>query len=100
MIVTKDYSSNKLQEAYRSGNLDLLDSINKFNSFSAAFDEKFLYSRNELQANSIDSHLNGQSAFLLVWVPPIFPVIVALLRCCEEWDINFVPVSWVHGIVG
>ncbi|HKZ66905.1 MAG TPA: TraB/GumN family protein [Chitinophagaceae bacterium] len=59
------YSSNKLQEAYRSGNLDWLDSINKYNSFSAAFDEKFLYRRNEIQASSIDSILkSGQSLFV------------------------------------
>jgi len=59
------YSYNKLQEAYRSGNLDWLDSINKYNSFSAAFDEKFLYRRNEIQASSIDSILrSGQSLFV------------------------------------
>lgn len=59
------YSSGKLQEAYRSGNLDWLDSINKYNSFSAAFDEKFLYRRNEIQASSIDSILrSGQSLFV------------------------------------
>lgn len=51
------YSPDKIQEAYRTGNLDLLDSINKYNSFSEAFDEKFLYKRNEIQANSIDSIL-------------------------------------------
>src|SRR5437868_4921655 len=51
------YSPDKIQEAYRAGNLDLLDSINKYNSFSAAFDEKFLYKRNEIQAGSIDSIL-------------------------------------------
>lgn len=50
-----EFSQDKLQEAYRTGNLDLLDSINKYNSFSEAFDEKFLYKRNEIQANSIDS---------------------------------------------
>ena len=59
------YSSDKLQEAYRTGNLDLLDSINKFNSESDAFDEKFLYRRNEIQANSIDSILkSGSSLFV------------------------------------
>jgi uncharacterized protein YbaP (TraB family) len=59
------YSYNKLQEAYRSGNLDWLDSINKYNSFSAAFDEKFLYRRNEIQASSIDSIIrSGKSLFV------------------------------------
>lgn len=53
------YSTDQLQEAYRRGNLDLLDSINKYNSFSAAFDEKFLYRRNEIQAGSIDSILRS-----------------------------------------
>lgn len=53
------YSTEKLQEAYRRGNLDLLDSINRYNSFSAAFDEKFLYRRNEIQARSIDSILRS-----------------------------------------
>jgi uncharacterized protein YbaP (TraB family) len=59
------YSPDKLQEAYRTGNLDLLDSINKYNSFSAAFDEKFLYKRNEIQANSIDSILKTNSSLFV-----------------------------------
>jgi len=59
------YSSDKLQEAYRTGNLDLLDSINKFNSESDAFDEKFLYRRNEIQANSIDSILKSGSTLFV-----------------------------------
>ncbi|MFI5185398.1 MAG: TraB/GumN family protein [Chitinophagales bacterium] len=60
-----DYSADKLQEAYRTGNLDLLDSINRLNSFSDAFDEKFLYSRNWLQANSIDSILKSRSSLFV-----------------------------------
>src|SRR5215470_15393102 len=59
------YSTDKLQEAYRTGNLDLLDSINRMNSFSAAFDEKFLYRRNLLQANSIDSILRSHSSLFV-----------------------------------
>jgi len=43
------FSADKLQEAYRTGNLDLLDSLNKLQSFSNAFDEKFLYRRNEIR---------------------------------------------------
>ncbi|MES1226837.1 MAG: TraB/GumN family protein, partial [Bacteroidota bacterium] len=59
------FSADKLQEAYRTGNLDLLDSLNKLQSFSNAFDEKFLYRRNEIQANSIDSILkSGSSLFV------------------------------------
>ena len=68
------YSPDKIQEAYRTGNLDLLDSINKYNSFSAAFDEKFLYRRNEIQATSIDSILKIKSiSYLLELVLHICP---------------------------
>ena len=59
-----EFSPAKLQEAYRAGNLDQLDSINKLNSQSDAFDEKFLYRRNEIQANSIDSILKRSSLFV------------------------------------
>ena len=59
------YSTDKLQEAYRRGNLDLLDTINKYNSFSAAFDEKFLYKRNEIQAQSIDSIIRSGSTLFV-----------------------------------
>src|SRR5262245_61107724 len=61
----ESYSQDKIQEAYRSGNLDLLDSINRFNSFSAAFDEKFLYRRNEIQAHSIDSILRSNTSLFV-----------------------------------
>ncbi|HLF46096.1 MAG TPA: TraB/GumN family protein [Chitinophagaceae bacterium] len=60
----EEYSPSKLQDAYRSGDLDRLDSINKLNSQSEAFDEKFLYQRNEIQANSIDSILKKFSLFV------------------------------------
>jgi uncharacterized protein YbaP (TraB family) len=63
--VDEEYSSDKLQEAYRKGNLDQLDSINKLNSFSDAFDEKFLYRRNEIQANSIDSIIKSKSTLFV-----------------------------------
>jgi uncharacterized protein YbaP (TraB family) len=60
-----DFSYSKLEDAYRTGNLDLLDTINKVNSTSAAFDEKFLYRRNEIQAHSADSIIRtGQSLFV------------------------------------
>lgn len=60
-----DFSYTRMEEAYRTGNLDLLDTINKVNSQSAAFDEKFLYKRNEIQAASIDSILrSGSSLFV------------------------------------
>ncbi|HEY0042066.1 MAG TPA: TraB/GumN family protein, partial [Flavisolibacter sp.] len=38
--IDEDLSYRNLEEAYRTGNLDLLDTINKVNSQSAAFDEK------------------------------------------------------------
>jgi uncharacterized protein YbaP (TraB family) len=63
--VDEEYSTSRLQEAYRKGNLDQLDSINKINSFSDAFDEKFLYKRNEIQANSIDSILKSKASLFV-----------------------------------
>ena len=60
-----DYGPGKLQEAYRNGNLDQLDSINKLSSSSPAFDEKFLYKRNDIQADGIDSIIkSGSSLFV------------------------------------
>ncbi|MGZ8537238.1 MAG: TraB/GumN family protein [Flavisolibacter sp.] len=60
-----DFSYGKLEDAYRTGNLDLLDTINKVNSSSAAFDEKFLYKRNEIQANSIDSIIRTKASLFV-----------------------------------
>lgn len=60
-----EYSPAKLQEAYRTGNLDQLDSINKLSSYSPAYDEKFLYKRNDIQADGIDSIIkSGSSLFV------------------------------------
>jgi len=54
----------KLQDAYRKGDLDLLDSLEKKMEMSAAFNEKFLYERNDIQANSIDSILSKHTLFV------------------------------------
>ena len=61
----EDFSTAKLQEAYRTGNLDLLDTINQVNSHSVAFDEKFLYKRNEIQAAGIDSILRTKKSLFV-----------------------------------
>ncbi len=61
----EDFSYRRLEEAYRTGNLDLLDTINKVNSQSAAFDEKFLYRRNDIQAHSIDSIVKTGTALFV-----------------------------------
>jgi len=70
----RDYDSDenmydiqkKLDEAYRKGDLDMLDSLEKKMETSAAFNEQFLYRRNEVQANSIDSILKKNSLFVAV----------------------------------
>jgi uncharacterized protein YbaP (TraB family) len=61
----EEFSYSKLQEAYRTGNLDLLDTINRVNSFSLAFDEKFLFRRNEIQAASIDSIIKNKMSLFV-----------------------------------
>lgn len=54
----------KTQEAYRKGDLDLLDSLEKMMEPSEAYMEKFLYRRNEIQAASIDSIVKKHSLFV------------------------------------
>ena len=61
----EDFSYENLETAYRTGNLDLLDTINKVNSNSAAFDEKFIYLRNSIQAHSIDSIIRTRAALFV-----------------------------------
>ncbi|MBA2745177.1 MAG: TraB/GumN family protein, partial [Flavisolibacter sp.] len=60
--IDPQFSFAKLEDAYRTGNLDLIDTIQKLNSVSAAFDEKFLYKRNEIQAKNIDSILKTKAS--------------------------------------
>ena len=57
-----DYAE-KMQNAYRDGNLDLMDSLDNKADQSVAFREKFLYKRNEIQANAIDSIIKVTSLF-------------------------------------
>lgn len=54
----------KIQDAYRRGDLDMLDSLEKYEYASPAFTEIFLYKRNEVQANSIDTILHRHSLFV------------------------------------
>lgn len=52
-----------LTDAYRSGNLDLLDSLARKQYRSDAFLEKFLYKRNENMFHAIDSIVQQSSLF-------------------------------------
>ncbi len=54
----------KLQDAYRRGDLDLMDSLDRMMDRSDAFTEKFLFRRNEVQANSIDTIIKKSSLFV------------------------------------
>lgn len=53
-----------MEDAYRKGDLDLLDSLNEVTTISRAFNEKFLLKRNDIQANSIDTILKKHSLFV------------------------------------
>ncbi len=50
-----------IEDAYRKGDLDMLDSLEMKQFNSKAFLEKFLYKRNEIQANSIDSIIKSKT---------------------------------------
>jgi uncharacterized protein YbaP (TraB family) len=54
----------KVQDAYRRGDLDLMDSLDLIMERSMAFREKFLYKRNEIQAKSIDTIVKKSSLFV------------------------------------
>lgn len=53
-----------IQDAYRKGDLDALDSLNKYALGSEAFKEKFLYLRNQIQADAMDSIIQKQALFV------------------------------------
>jgi len=54
----------KTQDAYRRGDLDLMDSLDRMMDRSDAFIEKFLFKRNEIQANSMDTIMKKNSLFV------------------------------------
>ena len=54
----------KTQDAYRRGDLDMMDSLDRLMNRSDAFTEKFLYKRNEIQAHSIDTIIKKSSLFV------------------------------------
>lgn len=56
--------SEKIEDAYKRGDLDLMDSLDNMVERSVAFREKFLYYRNEIQANSMDSIMKKSSLFV------------------------------------
>lgn len=55
---------DKTQDAYRRGDLDLMDSLDRMMDRSEAFTEKFLFKRNEIQAKSIDTIIRKSSLFV------------------------------------
>ena len=54
----------KTQDAYRRGDLDLMDSLDRMMDRSDAFMEKFLFKRNEIQAHSIDTIIKKSALFV------------------------------------
>jgi uncharacterized protein YbaP (TraB family) len=54
-----------IEDAYRNGDLDMLDSLEMKQFNSKAFLEKFLYKRNEIQANSIDSIIKSKTSLFV-----------------------------------
>lgn len=54
-----------IEDAYRKGDLDMLDSLEQKQFNSKAFLEKFLYKRNEIQAGSIDSIIRSRTSLFV-----------------------------------
>jgi uncharacterized protein YbaP (TraB family) len=54
-----------IEDAYRKGDLDMLDSLEQKQFDSKAFLEKFLYKRNEIQADNIDSIIKSKTSLFV-----------------------------------
>lgn len=54
-----------LEDAYRKGDLDMLDSLEMRQFKSKAFLEKFLFKRNEIQAGNIDSIIKSKTSLFV-----------------------------------
>lgn len=55
------------EDAYRNGDLDLMDSLDHLNDYNEVFNEYFLYERNKIHANGIDKIIaGGQTVFAAV----------------------------------
>lgn len=54
-----------LEDAYRKGDLDMLDSLEMRQFKSKAFLEKFLFKRNEIQAANIDSIIKSKTSLFV-----------------------------------
>jgi uncharacterized protein YbaP (TraB family) len=60
-------TNEKIQDAYRNGDLDMLDSLNKKEFRSEVFNDYFLYARNQIHADGIANTINdGNSIFAAV----------------------------------
>lgn len=59
----RENSANTLTDAYRRGDLDMLDSLSNGNYDSPAFLEKFMYKRNDNMVHAIDSIVRHESLF-------------------------------------
>ncbi len=59
----RNNAGDLLNDAYRRGDLDMLDSLSTRQSESPAFLEKFLYKRNENMAHAIDSIIRKSRLF-------------------------------------
>ncbi|MGG9970938.1 TraB/GumN family protein [Ferruginibacter sp. SUN002] len=83
-----------LEDAYRKGDLDHLDSVENKRLGNKAFLEKFLYKRNEIQANAIDSIIkNKQSLFVGVGSAHL-PGTRGVIEMLRKMGYKLTPIKW------